>query len=85
VKENNQISIKYQTLHKQIPYRMKAKLKVPRRLSNKKEPLCRYPVLKKLEKFLKVGGWLDSVGSNPANKSLKYWCHSQDEIIFYRH
>ena len=38
VKENYQVSIKYQTLHKQIRYRMKAKLKVPRRLSNKKEP-----------------------------------------------
>jgi hypothetical protein len=55
---------------------MKAKLKVPRRLSNKKEPLCRDPVLKKLEKFLKVACWLDSVGPNPANKGLKYWCHS---------
>jgi hypothetical protein len=35
---NYQISIKYQTLHKQVRYRMKAKLKVPRRLSSKKEP-----------------------------------------------
>jgi putative transposase len=38
VEENYQVSIKYQTLHKQIRYRMKAKLKVPRRLSNKKDP-----------------------------------------------
>src|SRR4028119_810931 len=38
VKENYQVSVKYQTLHKQIRYRMKAKLKVPRRLSNKKDP-----------------------------------------------
>jgi transposase len=38
VENNYQVSVKYQTLHKQLHYRMKAKLKVPRRLSNKKEP-----------------------------------------------
>ncbi len=38
VEENYQLSVKHQTLHKQIRYRMKAKLKVPRRLSNKKDP-----------------------------------------------
>jgi hypothetical protein len=32
-----QISVKYQTLHKQVHYRMKAKLKVPRRSSLKKD------------------------------------------------
>jgi transposase len=37
VEENYQVSVKYQTLHKEIRYRMKAKLKVPRRLSNKKD------------------------------------------------
>ena len=38
VEENYQVSVKYQTLHKEIRYRMKAKLKVSRRLSNKKDP-----------------------------------------------
>ena len=38
VEENYQVSVNYQTLHKQIRYRMKAKLKVPRRWSNKKDP-----------------------------------------------
>jgi putative transposase len=38
VENNYQVSIKYQTLHKQVRYRMKAKLKVPRRLSSKKNP-----------------------------------------------
>ncbi len=38
VEENYQVSVKYQTLHKQIRYRMKAKLKVPRPSSNKKDP-----------------------------------------------
>jgi transposase len=37
VENNYQVSVKYQTLHKQLYYRMKAKLKVPRRLSNKKD------------------------------------------------
>ena len=38
VEDNYQVSIKYQTLHKQVRYRMKAKLKIPRRLSSKKYP-----------------------------------------------
>ncbi|MDF0555267.1 hypothetical protein [Kamptonema sp. UHCC 0994] len=37
VEEKYQISVKYQTLHKQLHYRMKAKLKVPRRSSIKKD------------------------------------------------
>ena len=37
VEDNYQLSVKYQTLHKQVHYRMKAKLKVPRRCSNKKD------------------------------------------------
>jgi putative transposase len=40
VGDNYQVSVKYQTLHKQLHYRMKAKLKVPRRLSNKKDELA---------------------------------------------
>ena len=38
VEDNYQVSVNYQTLHKQLHYRMKAKLKVPRRLNNKKDP-----------------------------------------------
>ena len=38
LEDNYQVSIKYPTLHKQVRYRMKAKLKVPRRLSSKKYP-----------------------------------------------
>ena len=37
VEDKYQISVKYQTLHKQVHYRMKAKLKVPRRSSLKKD------------------------------------------------
>ena len=37
VKYKYQISVKYQTLHKQVHYRMKAKLKVPRPPSIKKD------------------------------------------------
>jgi putative transposase len=37
VEDNYQVSVRYQTLHKQVHYRMKAKLKVPRRCSNKKD------------------------------------------------
>jgi hypothetical protein len=40
VEDNYQVSVKYQTLHKQLHYRMKAKLKVPRRVSNKKDELA---------------------------------------------
>ena len=37
VEENYQISVKYQRLHKQLYYRMKAKLKVPKPASIKKD------------------------------------------------
>jgi putative transposase len=37
VEDKYQISVKYQTLHKQVHCPMKAKLKVPRRSSNKKD------------------------------------------------
>ena len=37
VEDNYQLSVKYQTLHKQVHYRMKAKLKVFRPCSNKKD------------------------------------------------
>jgi transposase len=37
VEDNYQISVKYQTLHKQLHYRMKAKLKAPMRLNNQKD------------------------------------------------
>jgi putative transposase len=40
VEDNYQLSVKYQTLHQQLHYRMKAKLKVPRRLSNQKYPVA---------------------------------------------
>ena len=38
VRHGSKITIKYQTLRKQVRYRMKAKSKVPRRLSSKKAP-----------------------------------------------
>jgi hypothetical protein len=79
VEENYQVSVKYQTLHKQIRYRMKAKLKVPRLLSNKKDPAA--PIeFKKTRKILKVACWLDSVGLNPAKKGFKYWCQDETRI-----
>ena len=37
VGDNYRVSVKYQTLHKQVHYQIKAKLKVPRRCSNKKD------------------------------------------------
>ncbi|WP_445251360.1 helix-turn-helix domain-containing protein [Microcoleus sp. D2_18a_D3] len=36
VEENYQVSVKYQTLHKQVHYRMKANLKEPKPMSNEK-------------------------------------------------
>ncbi len=44
VKEKYQISVKYQTLHKQVHYRMNAKLKLPRPSSIKKDKLADYRV-----------------------------------------
>jgi hypothetical protein len=47
VEENYHISFKYQTLHKQVHYRMKAKLKLPRPSIIKKDNLADYRVKKK--------------------------------------
>jgi hypothetical protein len=80
VEENYQVSVKYQTLHKQIRYRMKAKLKVPRRLSNKKDPAAAIEFKKKLENLLKVAFWLESTTPNPAKNGLKYWCQDETRI-----
>jgi hypothetical protein len=59
---------------------MKANLKFPRRLSTKKDPGVARELKKKLEKFLKVAYWLDSVAPNPAKKGLKYWCQDETRI-----
>ena len=57
VEENYQVSVKYQTLHKQIRYRMKAKLKVPRRLSNKKDPgVAKVSAKPRPRRFPVIGG-----------------------------
>jgi putative transposase len=37
VEDYYQVSVKYQTLHKQVRYRMKAQLKLPRCCSHKKD------------------------------------------------
>ena len=51
VEKNYQISVKYQILHKQVHYRMKAKLKVSRPASIKKDNLPNYRVKKKVKKI----------------------------------
>jgi putative transposase len=52
VEKNYQISVKHHTLHKQVHYRMNAKLKVPKPASIKKDNLPNYRVKKKLKKLL---------------------------------
>jgi hypothetical protein len=49
-------------------------------LSNKKDPGVATLFKRKLEKFLKVACWLDSVDPNPAKKGLKYWCQDETRI-----
>jgi putative transposase len=67
VEKNYQVSVKYQTLHKQIRYRMKAKLKVPRRLSNKKDP----GVASELKKTRKIPASSVLVGFGRSKSSKK--------------
>jgi hypothetical protein len=59
---------------------MKAKLKVPKRLSSKKDPAAAIEFKKKLEKLLKVVSWLESTTPNPAKSGLKYWCQDETRI-----
>ena len=77
VEKNYQISVKYHTSHKQFHYRMKAKLKVPRRSSIKKYNLAGIEFKKKI---LKVAWWLESIGPKPAKSGLKYWCQDETRI-----
>jgi hypothetical protein len=58
VEDNYQLSVKYHTLHKQLHYRMKAKLKVPRRLSNQKYPVAAIELKKNYKNCWKLSsGW----------------------------
>ena len=59
---------------------MKATLKVPRPLSNKKDPAAAIEFKKKLEKLLKVFLWLEFTTPNPAKNGLKYWCKNETRI-----
>ncbi|MEG4342092.1 hypothetical protein QUB70_02220 [Microcoleus sp. A003_D6] len=59
---------------------MKAKLKLPIPVSNKKDSCGRDRVLKKLEKLLKVACWLEFVTPNRAKNGLKYWCQDETRI-----
>ena len=63
-------------------YRIQAKLKVPKRLSNKKEPTVAIEFKKKLEKLLKVVLWLESNTPNLTKNSLNYWCQDETRIGF---
>jgi putative transposase len=80
VKDQYKISVKYQTLHKQLHYRRTAKLKVPRRSSIKKDKAAGIEFKKKLNKLLKVALWLESMTSKPEKNRLKYWCQDESRI-----
>ncbi len=53
VEENYQVSVKYQTLHKQVHYRMKANLKEPKPVSNEKAQEVGIEFKKNLKNWLK--------------------------------
>ena len=56
---------------------MKAKLKVPRRSSLKKDEQAAIAFKNTLNKLLKMACWLEYTTPNPAKNGVKYW--SQDE------
>jgi hypothetical protein len=56
---------------------MKAKLKVPRRSSRKKDEQAAIDFKNTLNKLLKMACWLEYTTPNPAKNGVKYW--SQDE------
>ena len=59
---------------------MKAKLKVPRPVSNKKDSCGSGRFKKKLEKLLQVACWLESVTPKTAKNGLKYWRQDETRI-----
>ena len=73
VEDNYQLSVKYQILHKQVHYRMKAKLKIARRCSNKKDASAAIDFKKKLKNLLSSALWLESTtvpGSSVSPKNF---------------
>ncbi len=80
VEDHYKISLKYHTLYKQLHYRMKAKLKVPRRSSLKKDELAAIEFKKRLKELLKMACWLESTTPSPAKKGVKYWCQDETRI-----
>jgi len=80
VENNYKVSINYHTLYKQLHYRMKAKLKVPRRSSIKKDEQAAIDFKNTLDELLKMACWLESTTPNPAKKGVKYWCQDETRI-----
>jgi hypothetical protein len=61
---------------------MKAKLKVSRRSSEKKDEQAAIDFKNTLKELLKMACWLESMTPNPAKKGVKYWCQDETRIGF---
>jgi hypothetical protein len=80
VENNYKISINYHTLYKQLHEGMKAKLKVPRRSSIKKDEQTAIDFKNTLNELVKMAGWLESMTPNPAKNGVKYWSQYETRI-----
>lgn len=60
MEDNYKVSINYHTLYKQLHYRMKAKLKVPRRSSIKKDEQAAIDFKNTLNELVNMACWLES-------------------------
>lgn len=80
VEDNYKVSINYHTLDKQLHGRMKAKLKVPRRSSIKKDEQAAINFKNTLNELLKMAWWLESTTPNPAKNRVKYWYQAETRI-----
>ena len=73
LKDNYQIFLNYKTLYHLVKYKLKAKLKVPRRSAARKNEEEAEGFKKKLPKLLKTVEWLEKM-ERKENRKIRYWC-----------
>jgi putative transposase len=81
LEDNYQILLNYKTLYHLVRYKLKAKLKVPRRSAAKKNEEEAEAFKKKLPLLLKTVEWLEKM-EGKENRKIRYWCDSFPGIEF---
>ena len=79
LKDNYQIFLNYKTLYHLVKYKLKAKLKVPRRSAARKNEEEAEGFKKKLPLLLKTVEWLEKM-ERKENRKIRYWCQDETRL-----